>query len=256
VKAKRDPQVREAIMAPILARLSADGRFRNQILSILPVAISKTIYSQPETPLDVLLRELFPIEVKLFRLNYDETMMVCLAARVLNVRHQNTNQVAVHPIELLPPPGEPGHWVEKGKVLHDLGFYWNSIRCFEKAIQMDSGCAEAYYQKGSSLYQLGRVTTVIERPGETRAASLVWNQLENLRSLFQEAIGCLGQAIGINRRYTEAIYLKGACLIELGRPESDYARVQQAIVCFRQVLAIDPAHENAREALKICHAPV
>jgi len=255
-EAARKPNVRTVIMTPLLARLKSDKAFRNRILSIIPAAISKTIYAQPETSLDALLCELFPLEVKILKLNYDETRLFCLAARVLNVPHQNSDRVAVHPIELLPPPNEPGHWVEKGKVLNDLGFKWNAVRCYEKAIKMDARCAEAYCQKGNSLFQLGRITTVIEGPDETRAAHPVWNQLEHLRATLQEAIDCFDQAIRINPRYTEAIYLKGACLIELGRPGGDRARVRQAVACFRQVLSIDPTHANARWALQICHETV
>jgi len=243
----RNPNLRESVMAPLRDRLSTDAQFRNLILSILAAALEKAVYYLPDTSFDAILQDLLPAEVKRLRLNYDETQALFISARVMRVVAKETDKVVVHPIQLLPSPDRYEHWLEKGKIIFGQGMIWNSIRCFDRAIKINPGCAEAWYQKANSLFQVGSITTGIDQ-----SASRVWSQLDFLRGALIEAIDCFDRAIRINREYTEAIYAKGSCLVELGRPDNDFGRVREAIQCFRQVLAIDPSHKNAKLALKMC----
>jgi tetratricopeptide (TPR) repeat protein len=85
---------------------------------------------------------------------------------------------------------EAWEWCNKGVSLNSLGRLDESIRFFDKAIEINPRYAEAWNNKGISLHRLGR---------------------------FDEAIRCYDKAIEINPRQAEVWCNKGLSLSGLGR---------------------------------------
>jgi len=73
---------------------------------------------------------------------------------------------------------------------------------------------EAWYNKGSALYELKR---------------------------FKEAVECLDKATKMNPRDADAWYSEGAALAELGKS-------QEALKCYDEALRIDPSYQDATDA--------
>lgn len=248
---KRKLNVREEVMHSIQNRLVNDRQFCNLILAIDDAAILEFIY-RPDTPFDAIFREMLPAELKGLRLTYDEIILLSMGAKLAKVITKETDKLKMHPIELLPSPEQYKHWLEKGKIILGNKLFFNSIRCFDKALEIDPKCTEAWFLKGYCLFQVGSITTEIHTGESPRSANIVWSQLENLRKTLIEALDCFEKAIEINPQYIDAQYYKGACLVEIGRPENDLSKVKEAISCFRKVLSIDPSHKNAKIAIEMC----
>jgi len=248
---ERKLNAREEIMRPIQNRLGNDMQFRNLILAIRDAAISESIY-RPDIPFDAIFQDMLPAELKRLGLTYDEILVLSMGVKLAKVITKETDKLEVHPIELLPSPERYEHWLEKGKIILGNKLFYNSIRCFDKAIEITPKCAEAWFLKGRCLFQLGSFTTKIHTAKCPRTANMVWSQLENLRNTLLKALDCFDKAIEINPQYVDAHYYKGACLIEIGRPENDLSKVKEARMCFKRVLSIEPSHKNAQIAIKMC----
>lgn len=246
---------RKEMMASIQKRLTNDIQFRHLMLKIRNITISKSVYELPETSFDVIFQNLLPSDLKKLGLTYDEIKVICLRARIAQVMANEADKVEVHPIELLPSPERYEYWLEKGKIVMNHGLFFNSIRCFDKSIEINSKCTEAWFFKGYCLFKLGNVT-VINAPRYLRSANLIWPQLENLKNTLLKSLDCFNKTIEINSQYVDAYYYKGACLIEIGRPQNDFHIVKDARECFKKALAIDPYHKNAQTALKMCNESI
>ena len=53
-------------------------------------------------------------------------------------------------------PKDPNKWIMKGQALEFLGSYNESIKAYEKAIELDPKAAEAWIGKGNMLKALER----------------------------------------------------------------------------------------------------
>jgi tetratricopeptide (TPR) repeat protein len=246
---------REEIMRPIQNRLENDIQFRNLILAIRDAAISESCY-RPDTTFDAIFRDMLPPELKNLGLTYDEILVLSMIAKVAKLIAKEVDKVEVHLIELLPSPQRYEHWLEKGKIILSNKLFWNSIHCFDKAIEINPKCAEAWYLKGYCFFQLGSFTTKICTAKRPRTTNMIWSQLESLKNTLLKALDCFDKAIEINPQYMDAHYHKGTCLIEIGRPQNDLNKVKEAIMCFKRVLSIDPSNKNAKIAIKMCEGVI
>jgi serine/threonine protein kinase len=99
-------------------------------------------------------------------------------------------------------------WYNKGNALMDLEKPQEAIACYDKAIEINPGRVETWYNKGNALGKLGKP---------------------------QEEIACYDRALEINPRYADAWCNKGVALENLGKP-------QEAITCYDKTLEINPIY--------------
>jgi tetratricopeptide (TPR) repeat protein len=110
-------------------------------------------------------------------------------------------------------PNYADAWYNKGVTLYRLGKHNDeAIQCYDKAIEIDPNYADAWYNKGVTLYRLGKHN--------------------------DEAIQCYDKAIEIDPHYIKAWYNKGLALSISGK-------YKEAIHCYDQVIAIDPNSSKA-----------
>ena len=114
-------------------------------------------------------------------------------------------------------PKNANAWYNKGNALRELGRYEEALRCYDKALEIDLKDASAWNNKGIALHNLGR---------------------------HEEALRCFDKALEIDPKYAVAWYNKGAALHKLGRYE-------EAIRCYNKALEIDPKHERAKNNKKL-----
>jgi tetratricopeptide (TPR) repeat protein len=107
-------------------------------------------------------------------------------------------------IQLVPDNAEA--WYNKGVALGNLGQHEEAISCFDEALQVDPHDAQAWYNKGVALGNLGK---------------------------YEEAISCFDEALQVDPHHAQAWYNKGATLCSLGKYE-------EAISCFDDALQVDP----------------
>jgi tetratricopeptide (TPR) repeat protein len=243
---------RDHIIKPLLERLSRDRQFLHEILEIRVAALDKTTHAMPDTPLSSIALDMFPPDIKCLGLNYDEVTLLFIGAAMEKMKNDGSEKVYVHPFEILPPPETCDHWLGKAKIIANQGLLMNALKCCEKALVIDSKNAPAWSEKGDILFYLAEMVsppaTFSEKPSTSRALSM----LSGSKARYEEVLQCYEHAISIDPKCLSAIYSKGACLIEIGRPTQDWSKVRQAIECFESVLRIDPSHENAKIALKMC----
>ena len=108
-------------------------------------------------------------------------------------------------------PDSAGELYEKGKILHSEGKYEESLRCFDKALEINPQDVYAWTFKGNFLYCLG---------------------------CYKEALHCYDKALEFGPRFEHAWFNKGAALSSLGRYE-------EALRCVDKVLEINPQNVNA-----------
>ncbi|WP_321416509.1 tetratricopeptide repeat protein [uncultured Methanomethylovorans sp.] len=108
-------------------------------------------------------------------------------------------------------PQNADAWYNKGNALYDLGRKEEAIKCYDKALEINPKKDAAWYNKGVVLYDLGRK---------------------------EEAIKCYDKALEINPKKDAAWYNKGVVLDGLGRKE-------EAIKCYDKALEINPKKDAA-----------
>ena len=99
----------------------------------------------------------------------------------------------------------------KGLALADLEKHGEAIICYDKAIELVPNYTDAYNGKGSALYNLGR---------------------------YEWAIKYCDKAIAIDPNYANAYYLKGNALANL-------EKYGQAIICYDKTIELVPNYANA-----------
>jgi len=106
---------------------------------------------------------------------------------------------------------EAGELVNKGASLGTLGKDQEAIVCYNKALELNPGYAEAWNNKGIVLGSLGKP---------------------------QEAFACYDKALEINPKLANAWYNKGVALGGLGKPQDE-------IACYDKALEINPRDAEA-----------
>ncbi len=59
-------------------------------------------------------------------------------------------------------PKDPAEWVNKGKILSEIGKKDEALKAYEQAINLKPDYAEAWYNKSTALASIGRVDDSIE----------------------------------------------------------------------------------------------
>jgi tetratricopeptide (TPR) repeat protein/tRNA A-37 threonylcarbamoyl transferase component Bud32 len=140
---------------------------------------------------------------------------------------------------------EEWEWSNKGVSLNSLGRSEESIRCFDKALEINPTDHQTWSNKGVSLNSLGRSEEAVRccdkaleiDPTNHKA----WNNKGlSLRKLgrFEESIRCYDKALEINPTDHNAWTNKGPSLDSLGRFE-------EAVRCCDKALEINPTDTGA-----------
>jgi tetratricopeptide (TPR) repeat protein len=137
------------------------------------------------------------------------------------------------------------YWNSKGVSFEELKKPHDAIRCYDKALEMDSGCAEAWTNRGNALETLGNIEealvcyrkALVINPRSDEILTNIGFVLDGLGK-YQEAIECIEKALEINPRNELVWNNKGNVLKNLGK-------YQDAIGCYNQALEINPRYENA-----------
>jgi serine/threonine protein kinase len=151
---------------------------------------------------------------------------------------------AIKPPEPAPTP-EAEDWNNKGTSFDSMGRFAEAIRCYDRALEIDSRLPSAWGNKGRSLYSMGRFAEAIrcyDRALEIDSRSkmrcaIVWlNKGAALIGLgrFQEAISCYDRALEMDPSYALAWGNKGIALMRLGK-------VREAEACIRKFVELDPS---------------
>ena len=99
-------------------------------------------------------------------------------------------------------PGFADAWNNKGTSLSRLGRYEEALTCYDQALKVNPKDTATWNNKGASLYRLGR---------------------------YEESLACYDQALKINPKNTAAWDNKGNSLYRLGRYEESLAYYDQAL---------------------------
>jgi len=105
--------------------------------------------------------------------------------------------------------------VFKGNSFADAGKYNEAIECYDKAIEIDSRCKDAWNNKGNLLAD---------------------------QKKYSEAHKCYDEALKIDPKYVSALYNKATVLMDEGK--YDVARKY-----LEKVLHINPDHDGAKQLL-------
>ena len=103
-------------------------------------------------------------------------------------------------------PNYADAWYNKGVALGNLGKYDEEIKCYDEAIKINPHDDKAWCNKGVALGNLGK---------------------------YDEALKCYDEAIKINPNYAEVWYNKGIALDNLGKYD-------EAIKCYDDAIKINP----------------
>ncbi|MBN2083162.1 tetratricopeptide repeat protein [bacterium] len=239
---------RDNLTNPIVNKLFAEADYCQSVLTIANSALNTVPFLQIDTDLYTLISRSLQREFNLKLLSYTETQQIVLAARVALINHTGDKTVYINPIEILPPPDKLDHWIGRADGIYYMGYMFASIACCDRAIEMSSVADKAWAYKGRALAFLG-MQFCRESMHKTHC---IYENLIQPAKLMEDAIACFDQAIQLNPKNCDAIYDKGSCLIEMGRPGRDFKKVDEAIQCFERVLRIEPEHNNAKTALDMC----
>jgi tetratricopeptide (TPR) repeat protein len=133
-------------------------------------------------------------------------------------------------------------WLTKGYVYACLNSYEDALKCYDKALEMDSSIAEAWNNKGVALLQTGRYEEALEhltKASELNPLSTVImiNKAEVLRKLgrLEEAIKCYDEIIDLDPRIVSAWIHKGDILLEKNV-------LEDALKCYERAVDENPAY--------------
>lgn len=108
------------------------------------------------------------------------------------------------------------YWNEKGNSLYRRGKYEEALKCYEKALEIDSKFAKAWNNRGYVLAKMGRK---------------------------EEAVKCYQEALKIDPNYFTALKNLGDSLYDLGR-------VEEAMDCYSRALELNPKEEDVKRRIE------
>jgi tetratricopeptide (TPR) repeat protein len=245
--------IRKDVLRPYLERLANSESFRKKVLAIREYAIEKSI-SEPEKPYTFILRDILNTQMVHVELNRLELLFLGISASYIQTIKNNSTAVEMHIIEKLEEhlaPNEYEYWLQKGHILFKREEYFLSVRCYDKAIEINKHKPlEALSWKGQALFHLGTFAAGLGSPPSQESRCALWYELETFKSCFEEALRCFNQVIELEPSNSESYVLKAECLIEFGRPAKDFVKLDRAIECLRLALKVDPSNVSARERLR------
>jgi serine/threonine protein kinase len=201
-------------------------------------------HSHQETPVPKLKSPLFPL---IFRCLEKKPINRYYSCKELRRDLESLLKKYTGEIVKLPELKELEAWElsNKGVSLSNLGKYQEAIACYDKAIEINPGFADAWHNKTNSLEKLGKDQEVIAcydkaleiNPGFVEAWVNKGFFLSKLGK-YQEAIACYDRALELNPKDTKAWLSKGVSLLAL-------SKYQEAIACFDKALEINPGDADA-----------
>jgi len=136
-------------------------------------------------------------------------------------------------------------WFNKGFALFSLGKYEESVRAYDKVIELKPDYADAWNNKGLALKKQGKYDDAIKAYDDAirldPKAADAWNNkgnAHNSQGKHDEAIKALDEAIKINPQYADAWYNKGLALY-------DQSKYSEAIKAYDEAIRLDPNYANA-----------
>lgn len=146
------------------------------------------------------------------------------------------------------PPDEPkeaAEYVEQGIKLYSSGLLIPAISQFDRAIEVDSYYAEAYYRRGNAYYALGNLQAAIAdfseairiNPDYAYAYCNRGGAYSDL-GMLQPALADLNRAIELDPTDSLAYYNRGRVFYGLGQPE-------KASADFSRAIELDPGYKQA-----------
>ena len=188
---------------------------------------------------------------------FDHLVMRCLA-KDRTYRHKDFGTLKEDLMSLyvettgtryeLPQTGEETgaeEWTVKGENFWMLNRFDDAIDCYDQALEIDPGFAQALGNKGQVFSDLRRYDEAL--PWFNRSLEIdpqndaVWSNkglaLKRLER-YAEAIRCYDRALAINRKANQAWVLKGSAFVSLGK-------YRKAIKCCNKALKIDARVEFA-----------
>jgi predicted O-linked N-acetylglucosamine transferase (SPINDLY family) len=123
--------------------------------------------------------------------------------------------------------------------------YARALECFDEAVRIAPGFAEALTNRGAVLVALHRPSEAIESLDRAVAANPSmaesWNNRGNALSVlgrFEDAVASFNRVLALRPRLIEALVNRGTALLALRRPD-------EALASYGEALEIDPANGPA-----------
>lgn len=133
----------------------------------------------------------------------------------------------------------------KGVIHSAQGQLDAALQCYDNAIRISPGFADAHNNRGNALKRLGRVEEAVPcyqdalkfNPNYVEAHNNLGDALAALKTL-NEAIDCYRKAIALNSKFAPAYYGLGTAQLQLGQ-------LDDAIESFKRSLQIFPNYAEA-----------
>jgi tetratricopeptide (TPR) repeat protein len=136
-------------------------------------------------------------------------------------------------------------WLKKGKLFYDIEEYNESMKCYNKAIEIDENCKEAWYGKGLLLQMFDEddddVIECYDRAIEIdENYKEAWYEKGNVyfNDSPRDALDCFKHATDIDVDYIEAWNSKGHIYFNL-------RQYSNALDCYDFVILIDETNTEA-----------
>ncbi len=137
-------------------------------------------------------------------------------------------------------------WYQLGNVLHQLGRYEESIEPYQRAIEVEPDRAEAHYNLAGSLGKLGRHEEAVASLREALWMRPEYAEAHNNLGTAYQALGRLPDA---EIAYRNAVQLNPGfvdALYNLAFAVQEQDRFDEALRYYNEVLRLKPDHEEAR----------
>jgi tetratricopeptide (TPR) repeat protein len=174
---------------------------------------------------------------------------ICKANLLCDVGFPEAANNVLDEFSLQSPPSE-AHLIVKARVLRALGKAAESIRFYERIIEMDSNSAFGHEGKGHALLQLRDYEAALAAFNDALCHNpdnpiLLENQAQTLLRLdrHSEAVKAAERLVAVSPQRAESWYVRG--LIVANNYDPDLARTS-----FLRCLKIDPDFKSASAALK------
>jgi tetratricopeptide (TPR) repeat protein len=148
----------------------------------------------------------------------------------------------------LPPASLVGHGgtlVAKGRTLGKLGRDNDAFKLYESVPENDRAYGDALTAKAAWM----------ERNGNRQAALAFYRQAAGVyakRGADRDAAGCYDSILGLDPADIDALFLKGAALLNQYSPSKPASMLADAEACFAAVHEKDPSHAGALTGLGRC----
>ena len=161
-------------------------------------------------------------------------------ARPGSIAHAVPSEVVTDIFEQYEPVLEAWEWENKGLSLFHLGYFAQSLSCFERSIEINPHSAPAWNNRAMTLYQLGRYQEAVNCFDKllemVQGHSHAWNN----RGLSLSGMGLWGEALASYEKALEIDPKDSWFWYHKAIAEDELGRKRDAANSFRQFLALAP----------------